>query len=404
MSSRSLTPDKAEKESRKTGPIPIKDEAEASVPTELVENLEEGVQDVHEELRKATITQITLTLLAALAVCYVAKIVLVTIFAAVLVAFMLEPIVNGLQRIRAPRAVGSAIAVLLLLGLLYGLTYFFYQRAADFAHELPRVSGQLRKIVGKYQQSAETIRKSAQNVVPPTQDDKDAVPVKVQEAPGIRRILGADLSGWGDALLAASFVPFLIYFMLTWKDHARISTVRLFPRQSRLVAYQTLGKISDMMRAFIVGNFVIGLFMAIVSGALFAFLHLQYFYFLGIISGFLSLVPYLGVILAIIPPVAASIGVASGTHIFVICAFILGLHLFSLNVLYPKIIGGRLDLNPLAVTLGLLLWGWIWGAMGLILAVPLTAAIKIACCNIGGLEPFGEWMGEGEDVPASSKS
>jgi predicted PurR-regulated permease PerM len=390
--------DTAEKESsRKTSPTPIKDEAEASVPSELVGTLEEGVQDVHEELRKATITQITLTLLAALAMCYIAKIVLVTIFSAILIAFILEPIVKELQSIRVPRAVGSAIAVVLMLGLLYGLTYFFYQRAADFTHELPRVSGQLTKIVGKYQQSAETIRKSAQNVIPSVQDDKNAVPVKVQEAPGFSRILGPDLSGFGEAILAASFVPFLIYFMLTWKDHARISTVRLFPRHGRLLAFQTLGKISDMMRAFIVGNFIIGLFMAIVSGALFAFLHLQYFYFLGLISGFLSLIPYLGVMLAIIPPVAAGIGVISGPHIILICAVLLGLHLFSLNVLYPKIIGGRLELNPLAVTLGLLLWGWIWGAMGLILAVPLLGAIKIVCCNIEGLEPFGEWLGEGED-------
>src|SRR5579859_8062339 len=127
-----------------------------------------------------------------------------------------------------------------------------------------------------------------------------------------------------------------------------------------------------MMRSFIVGNFVIGLFMSIVSGALFAFLHLPYFYFLGLLSGFFSLVPYLGILLAIVPPVASGIGVIHSGDMILICAVILGLHIFSLNILYPKIIGGRLDLNPLAVTLGLLIWGWIWGAMGLILAVPVV--------------------------------
>jgi predicted PurR-regulated permease PerM len=61
------------------------------------------------------------------------------------------------------------------------------------------------------------------------------------------------------------------------------------------------------------------------------------------------------------------------------------------------VIGGRLELNPLAVTLGLLIWGWIWGAMGLILAVPVLGAIKIVCDNIEGLEPFGRLLGEGLD-------
>jgi predicted PurR-regulated permease PerM len=152
-----------------------------------------------------------------------------------------------------------------------------------------------------------------------------------------------------------------------------------------------------MMRGFIVGNFVIGIFMAIFSGVVFAFLHLPYFYFLGLISGFLSLIPYLGVVLAILPPIASGAGVLHGTGMIVIAGTILGLHVFSMNVLYPKVIGGRLELNPLAVTLALLVWGWIWGAMGLILAVPVVGAIKIVCDNVEGLEPFGNWLGEGQE-------
>jgi predicted PurR-regulated permease PerM len=65
-----------------------------------------------------------------------------------------------------------------------------------------------------------------------------------------------------------------------------------------------------------------------------------------------------------------------------------------LNVLYPKIIGKRLQLNPLAVTLALLFWGWLWGAMGLILAVPITAALKIIFDHVEGLRPWGAWLGE----------
>jgi len=198
-------------------------------------------------------------------------------------------------------------------------------------------------------------------------------------------------------LLAIAFIPFIVYFMLTWQEHARRSTVRLFPSESRLTVYQTLGKISEMMKGFIVGNFVIGMFMAIASGIAFALLHLPYFYFLGLISGFLSLVPYLGVILAILPPVASGAGVLHGSGFIIVVILILGLHVFSMNVLYPKVLGGRLELNPLAVTLGLLIWGWIWGAMGLILAVPVLGAIKIVCDNVTGLEPFGDLLGDGAE-------
>ena len=72
----------------------------------------------------------------------------------------------------------------------------------------------------------------------------------------------------------------------------------------------------------------------------------------------------------------------------------IGLHLIAMNVLYPMILGKRLQLNPLAVTIALLFWGWLWGAMGLILAVPITGAFKIICDHIDRLRPYGAWLGE----------
>ena len=392
------------REERAKGPTPVPDDADPQMNSEIVENLEEGVQEVHEELRKATITQITLTLFALLAICYFAKLVLVTIFTAVLIAFILEPIVLGLARIRIPRSVGSLIAVLLMLGILYGLSYFFYQRAVDFAHELPQMSGEIKKVVGKYEHNADQMRQRAQQILPPSAEDKNTVPVRVRQDSGIAGFLGPELANVGEALLTAAFIPFLVYFMLSWQEHARQATVRLFPPRNRLKAYQTLGKISEMMKGFIVGNFIVGIFMSIVGGVVFAFLHLPYFYFLGLMSGFLSLVPYLGVIFALLPPVVSGIGVLHGTGIVIIAATIFALHIFSMNVLYPKVIGGRLELNPLAVTLGLLIWGWLWGAMGLILAVPVLGTIKIICDNMEGLEPFGAWLGEDDGKKGNAKA
>jgi len=73
---------------------------------------------------------------------------------------------------------------------------------------------------------------------------------------------------------------------------------------------------------------------------------------------------------------------------------VFGLHVIALNMLYPKFLGNRLQLNPLAVTMGLLMWGWLWGAMGLLLAIPITAAMKIVFDHVESLKPFGAWLGE----------
>jgi predicted PurR-regulated permease PerM len=156
----------------------------------------------------------------------------------------------------------------------------------------------------------------------------------------------------------------------------------------------TLGAMSAMIRTFIVGNLVIALFMAVISTIVFGVIKLPYFYFLGPMSGFLSVIPYLGVVLAIVPPVIAGMGQIGSEEIVVIIITVVSLHLFAINVLYPKVIGRRLQLNPLAVTLALLFWGWLWGAMGLILAVPLTAALKIIFDHVDSLRPYAAWLGE----------
>jgi predicted PurR-regulated permease PerM len=94
------------------------------------------------------------------------------------------------------------------------------------------------------------------------------------------------------------------------------------------------------------------------------------------------------------PPFFVSIGHISSGDAVVVVMVVLGLHLIALNVLYPKFLGNRLQLNPLAVTIALLVWGWLWGAMGLVLAVPITAAMKIVFDHIESLKPYGAWMGE----------
>jgi len=148
-----------------------------------------------------------------------------------------------------------------------------------------------------------------------------------------------------------------------------------------------------MVRSFIVGNLLVGLLNAVASTAVFGYVHLPYFYFLGVISAFVGLVPYLGLFFALLAPLAAGLGVLSKSELVIVFLAVVLFHILSMNVLYPKVIGRRLRLNPLAVALSLLFWAWIWGAFGLILAIPLMASTKIICDYIEPLQPLGDWLG-----------
>ena len=324
-----------------------------------------------------------------LTICYIAKPVLITLLVAILFAFLLEPIVNLFLQVRVPRPVGALIAMVVVGALLYGMTYAFYSKAVDFSQQLPEYTQKIRGHVMKFKERAQSIQKSA---LPDTKDDKQTV--KVEQQTNWSEFITSTAGTLTELLFMLSFIPFLAYFMLTWHDHTKAATVMLFRMENRNTAYVTLGRISKMIRSFMVGNLVIGLILSGLSMIAFFLMHLPYWYFLGVISGFLSIVPYLGVVLAMVPPLAAGLGQVSGAALVGIVVIVFGLHVFALNVLYPKLIGKRLQLNPLAVTISLLFWGWLWGAMGLILAVPITAAMKIIFDNVDAMRPYGAWLGE----------
>jgi predicted PurR-regulated permease PerM len=345
--------------------------------------------------RHARIQSGSLAVLAVggvLTLMYLAKSVLVLTLVSILIAFMLAPIVELCQRIHLPRSLGSMIAVLVMCATLYGIFYVSYSQADEFVSSLPKYSGRIRAVLNQVRLRAERFRQSTQNVLPEEKVEKGTVTIRQSSDWTTQLTSGA--VGATEIVLLAAFVPFLVFFMLSWQDHVRSSTVMLFNVENRNTAYVTLGLISQMIRGFIVGNVVIGVILGITSTIAFWILGVPYFYVIGMISGVVSLLPYLGIVLAIVPPVVVSMNSLTIKSFFAIVGVVAISHVIALNVLYPKIIGRRLQLNPLAVTLALLFWGWLWGAMGLILAVPLTAAMKIIFDHVDSLRSWGNWLGE----------
>lgn len=321
---------------------------------------------------------------------YYGESVLSVLFFAVLLSFMLSPVVQAIEFLRVPRALAALISVALLLGLVYGVSVASYNQAIIFADNVPKYSKKIRSIVKPLQRDAEKLEKTGEAVGEP--EATNVVPVR--QVQSWSEVLTHGAGTLTDIVLAASFIPFLAYFLLTWQSHARSATVMLFPLHHRHTAFVTLGLIGKMLQSFIVGNLLIGLLISGVSVALFGLLHVPFFYFVGFLSGFLSLVPYLGIVLAMLPPILVGLGQLEPRDLIIIVFCVIGLHLFALNVLYPKLLGSRLKINPLAVTIALLFWGAVWGAIGLVLAIPITGAIKIVFDHVEAMKPYADWLGE----------
>jgi predicted PurR-regulated permease PerM len=336
---------------------------------------------------------------ALLSLCWAAKLVLITMLVSAVIAFMLEPIATGLERLRVPPTLASLAAVGLLLGAVYGVGRLAYAQASQFVNNLPQYSDRIQKAAAPAQERLKRVtdalggRPSA-STEPGPAPSSGGTTSPAALAPRVGSIT--------EVLVTASFVPFLVYFMLSWRGHVRRGLVGLFDDHDRRKADETLGRIGGVVRAFLVGNAVIGLILGVASAAVFAALHVRDFFFVGPLSGMLSVVPYVGVVLAMVPPLVAGAGDLSRTQTLIVMGTVLALHLAGLNILYPKLIGRRLSLNPLTVTVALLFWGWLWGGFGLLLAIPITGALKALLDHVDGLQGWGRLLGEGEDERGAS--
>ncbi|HET6963032.1 MAG TPA: AI-2E family transporter [Terriglobia bacterium] len=338
-----------------------------------------------------SVTQSITSIAVIGAICYLLQPVLVTLCVSLLFAFMLAPPTDLLQRAKLPRSVAAFLSVTFVSATLYGITYFSYDQGMRFIEELPRHASKYRQAILRVRQQAETLQKTSESVLPKTAGEKTAI--RVVQQPDAFDALFRNVGSVAEFVFLLSFVPFLVFFMLTWQDHLHTATVLLARPENRRRTHRTLTLVGAMIRSFLLGSLLIGLVIGGLSTLFFGFLRLPYFYFTGFLSGFLSLVPYLGIVLAPIPPFLAGADVIDAKDALAIVAVVTILHVIAVNLLYPKMLGNRLRVNPVVLTIALLFWGWLWGGVGLLLAIPITAAMKIIFDHVSSLRAYGKWMG-----------
>ncbi|MGH9398523.1 MAG: AI-2E family transporter [Terriglobia bacterium] len=326
---------------------------------------------------------------------YYASSVLITLVVSILIAFVLEPGVSLLARIRFPRWLGAAIMVVIALGLVYLLFYLVYGRAAAFVEDLPNLAQRIKQIVEHYQNVVSHLRQSTTPFMTSPENNVPTVQLQ-QQSEGWTRFLLRGIGSIYTFTVTVMFIPFLVFFMLTSKKHLQSATVGLFPEEHHEQVETILNSIGSMIREYVLGNLLVALVSMAIIAPVYLVIHLRYALILAGISAVLDLVPYLGVALAVLPPLlVALMQFDHATPIIVIAITVSVVHFFSINVLTPKLVGNRVRLNALSVTLAMMLWGWLWGAMGLVLAVPITAAFKAVCDNVPALQAIGNWLGEG---------
>jgi predicted PurR-regulated permease PerM len=319
---------------------------------------------------------------------YYAQGVVITLVLSILLAYCLDPLVEFLERWAVPRTVASMIIVLLLCAVLGAVIYGLWTRTSDFAENWPKYSGVWR-------QTAESIEGKIfprTAVIPETQVPAAALSQRDSEL--VRSLVIRGIGSLYAIFLEVTFVPFLVFFMLAGKREVWHGTLQLFPASRRTQVKETLEDLRIVLRDYVLWMLVVTAMVVAFSSLFFWVLGLDYPVLTGIVSGVLNMVPYIGAVLAWVPAfmLALTKWQTIGWSFLLIAGVLTGIHVVALNLIAPQLVGRRLRLNAVAITVSLLFWGWVWGGMGLLLAIPITATLRVICDHTESMKPIGRWL------------
>ncbi|MBA3960278.1 MAG: AI-2E family transporter [Chthoniobacterales bacterium] len=353
---------------------------------------------VHDLLQRPfDIRSVSLTGLFLLAIFYTIfflRSLLLPMVLALLLSYLLRPIVRALARIKITPYVGAAVLLLSLVSLFgYGVSFLatpaagWLEKAPYSVHQLQQKLTALRKPMEKVAQ-ASTAVDSLTAPAPSTQTKTQTVEVK-QHALADRLMVGTP-----EFLIGALTTLILLYFLLAYDAVFLAKLIKLMPtlsdkKRAVSIAHEIESQVSRYLFTITIINLCLGAAVGLAVGLL----GLPNPVMWGVMVAVLNFIPYLGALTGIVcMTLGALLSFNSVGYAMLFPAAYFVLASLEGNFITPHVMGRSLTLNPVLVLLSLTFWGWMWGIVGVILAVPILAAFKIFCAHIEPMEPLAEFM------------
>ncbi len=323
---------------------------------------------------------------------YYARPILVPTVLGITLAFVLTPLVRGLKRFKVPHVAAVLIVVFLTLVIFLSVAALIGAQAGDLVSELPVYWKSFQVQVSDW---LERFPSLAQYLPGNLQHDKTNI-LKGIKWNDIASVSGYLFAGLGSALgmLWKMIVVLLITsFALIEQVGFRQKLANLFGLEVSKASKQMLDQISDKVSGFLVMKTATSAGLGVVVTIGLLIMGVPYAYVWGPLAGVLNLIPYVGAFLGAIPPmIIASIEYGSLWWLLYVGVFFFILQFLEGNIITPKLIGNRINMNLTSVLIATLYWGWIWGGAGVILAMPITATFKVICDHIDTLKPIGNLL------------
>lgn len=307
---------------------------------------------------------------------------------ALLFMYILDPLINGLTKVKIPRIIAIIIVLMIIFGVLYLVALFLYSSVNSLIREFP-----------KYQRKIQFLIDQIGILL------GDRLPVSIRLFDDIN--WGLSIRGYLISI-SESFVGFIsklfmviifLIFLLLEKPYLKTKLAMAFQSNMNTRIDKMLEHINDQIGRYLIIKLLISLLTGLLFYVSFLIIGLDFALIFGILAVLFNFIPSIGSILITLLTILMSFVQFYPSWPPIIAVIICTNVIQTLvgNILDPKVSGDRLNLSPFLVIFSLMFWGWLWGIIGMFLAVPLTVVVKIIFENIPALRPVSIIMGTGKE-------
>lgn len=303
-----------------------------------------------------------------------------------LLAILLNPLYNRLQRWKINKIVAILLTLLLAIVVVLGILTFLSTQFAQFGDMIPQLKAKSLQLLHDLQSwlsSRFGISTEKQlNMVNEAMNNSKAY-------------VGQTLNTVFGMLSFFVLIPLYVFLLLYYKPLILNFIYEVFEEDNKEQVAEILKETKSAVQSYIVGLMIEACIIAVLNSVALLILGVQYAIVLGIIGAILNLIPYIGGVIAILLPVLMSFVTKDGytTPILIVAAYSL-IQFLDNNIIVPRVVSSKVSLNALISILVVLLGGTLWGVSGMFLSIPFMAVLKIIFDRIDGLKPWGKLLGD----------
>ena len=352
------------------------------------------MNDVYKFPFYAKLAFVLVSLISIFFVFYIAQGIIVPLLVAVLFAILLRPIMLFLKsKLRFPHILAVIVSVLLFVVFIIGIITFLSWQISDFVSDWDKIQSNIKIHIANLQ----TYVRDHFNISNKEQEEYINSATSDSLKSG-KQMIGSTLMSFTDTLFNLALVPIYMFLFLLYRTHFIKFLCKLFKPQYHEKLQDILGNVKLAVKSYLVGLTIQLISVATLTSIGLWIVGVEYAILLGVITGILNLIPYVGIMFAYVISIFASL-TGSPDLSLVIGVLIVNavVQFIDNNILVPIVVSSKVEINALVSIVGIIIGGSLAGVAGMFLAIPLLAILKVIFDRIDGLDPWGYLVGD--DLP-----